>query len=150
MSSATERFDFGVPWETGYGYSQAVRVGDVLCISGQLSHDADGNFVDGDFELQTKTTFTNLDAVLSHYRANRAQIVQTTVRVKELPSHFDAICQLHRTTSGRTDPPAPSTAWSTSRSRINSSRSAPSPTSPFRDPGRSKSRRRLPTDNPRK
>ena len=95
MSSATERFDFGVPWETGYGYSQAVRVDDVLYISGQLSHDADGNFVDGDFELQTKTTFANLDAVLSHYGANRAQIVQTTVRVKGLPSHFDAICRLH-------------------------------------------------------
>ena len=104
MSSATERFDFGVPWEIGYGYSQAVRVGDVLYISGQLSHDADGNFVDGDFELQTKTAFANLDAVLCHYGANRAQIVQTTVRVKGLPSHFDAICQLHANYFGEDRP----------------------------------------------
>jgi len=96
MSTGPETFNFGVPWEAGYGYSQAIRVGDVLYISGQLSHDADGNFVgDGDFELQTKTTLANLDAVLSHYGANRGQIVQTTVRVKGLPAHFDAICQLH-------------------------------------------------------
>src|SRR5688500_6621111 len=35
----------GVPWERQYGYVQAVKVGDWLYVSGQLSHDAKGDQV---------------------------------------------------------------------------------------------------------
>ena len=32
-------------WEAEYGYAQAVRLGDTIYISGQLSHDDEGNMV---------------------------------------------------------------------------------------------------------
>jgi hypothetical protein len=34
-----------MPWEETYGYAQAVRVGDTIYVSGQLSHDDAGNII---------------------------------------------------------------------------------------------------------
>jgi 2-iminobutanoate/2-iminopropanoate deaminase len=80
----------------GFGFSQAIRVGPTLYISGQLSHDVEARFVgEGDFERQVRTTFANLDKVLEAYGARREQVVQTTVYVRDLRRHFDAIAGLH-------------------------------------------------------
>ena len=35
----------GMPWEHSFGYAQAVQVRDVIYVSGQLSHDDEGNIV---------------------------------------------------------------------------------------------------------
>jgi enamine deaminase RidA (YjgF/YER057c/UK114 family) len=97
VTKAFESYGFGMPWEDGFGFSQAIRVGDVLYISGQLSHDMEANFVgEGDFETQVRTTFANLDRVLDHYGASREQIVETMVYVKDLRERFDDIARLHR------------------------------------------------------
>lgn len=45
MPVQAKRFGFGMPWESLYGYSQAIQAGDVVYVSGQVSHDRDGNFV---------------------------------------------------------------------------------------------------------
>jgi 2-iminobutanoate/2-iminopropanoate deaminase len=96
MRAGQTAYNFGVPGETGYGYTQAILVGSTLYISGQVSQDMEGNFVgDGDFELQVRTTFSNLDRVLDHYGAGRDSIVQTTVLVKELRAHSADIARLH-------------------------------------------------------
>ncbi|MEU6394764.1 Rid family hydrolase [Streptomyces sp. NPDC046939] len=96
MSSQMKTFGFGVPWESSYGYSQATQVGDTVYVSGQLSHDRDGAFVGaGDFELQVRTTFENLDLVLRQVGAERRQIVETTVLVRNLRENFDAVARLH-------------------------------------------------------
>ena len=88
--------DFGMPWEKLYGFTQAIQVGPTLYISGQESHDMEANFVgEGDFELQVRTTFANLDRVLAAYGAGREQIVQTTVYVKDLRRYFDDVARLH-------------------------------------------------------
>ena len=36
---------FGVPWEDAYGYAQAIKVGDTIHVSGQLSHDDKGTII---------------------------------------------------------------------------------------------------------
>jgi 2-iminobutanoate/2-iminopropanoate deaminase len=96
MDLAPNSYSFGVPWEEAYGFAQAIRVGPTLYISGQLSHDMEANFVgEGDFELQVRTTFANLDRVLEAYGARREHVVQTTVYVKDLRRHFDPIARLH-------------------------------------------------------
>jgi enamine deaminase RidA (YjgF/YER057c/UK114 family) len=96
MDLALRPYGFGMPWEQGYGYAQAIRAGSTLYISGQLSHDMDANFVgDGDFELQVRTTFANLDRVLEAQGARREHVVQTTVYVTELRRHFDTLARLH-------------------------------------------------------
>ena len=86
-----ETFGFGVPWEDAAGYSQALRAGNTLFVSGQLSHDAEGNFLHvGDFEGQTQVTFENLDRVLGQFGAQRSDIVEVNVFVVNLRENFDA------------------------------------------------------------
>jgi|SRR5215208_987371 len=96
MDLALNSHSFGMPWEKAYGFAQAIQVGPTLYISGQLSHDMEANFVGGgDFGLQVRTTFANLDRVLEAYRAQREHVVQTTVYVKDLRRHFDEVAGLH-------------------------------------------------------
>ncbi|MGW3247232.1 RidA family protein [Streptomyces sp. NPDC001070] len=96
MTVQPKELAFDMPWESLYGYSQAVQAGDTLYISGQLSHDNAGTFLGAeDFELQMKTTLDNLDRVLEHFGATRGQIVETTVLVRNLRDHFDTVARLH-------------------------------------------------------
>ena len=105
MSNQFQPFGFGMPWEEAYGFSQAIRSGSTLYISGQLSHDMEANFVgEGDFELQVRTTFANIDRVLEAYGANRDQIVETMVYVRNLRQHFEDIARLHREYFGKHRP----------------------------------------------
>jgi 2-iminobutanoate/2-iminopropanoate deaminase len=54
------------------------------------------NFVgEGDFELQVRTTFANLDQVLASYGVKKEQIIQTMVYVKDLRRYFNDIARLH-------------------------------------------------------
>ncbi|MEV7546739.1 MULTISPECIES: RidA family protein [unclassified Streptomyces] len=92
-----DHFGFGVPWEESYGYSQGIRAGDTVYISGQVSHDAAGNFVGaGDFELQVRTAFDNLDKVLAHYKVPRSQIISMKIFTKDLRKNFDTAARLHK------------------------------------------------------
>lgn len=96
MRAPFKSHDFGMPWEQGYGFCQAIQAGPTLYVSGQLSHDMQARLVgEGDFERQVRTTFENLDRVLGAYGARREHVVQTTVYVKALRAHFDAIARLH-------------------------------------------------------
>ena len=105
MERARRSHSFGVPWEEGYVFAQAIQVGPTLYISGQLSHDMEANFVgEGDFELQVRTSFANLDRVLETYGAQREHVVQTTVYVKDLRRHFDEIARLHAEYFGEHQP----------------------------------------------
>lgn len=89
--SRFEHFGFGVPWEDAASYSQAVRAGNLLFISGQLSHDMEGTFLHaGDFEGQTAATLKNLDQVLARFDAQRPDIVEVNVFVVDLRANFDA------------------------------------------------------------
>lgn len=92
-----DHFGFGVPWEDSYGYSQAIRAGDTIYISGQLSHDAAGNIVGvGDFEKQVRQSFANLDKVLAHYKIPRSQIISMKIYTKDLRKNFDTAARLHK------------------------------------------------------
>lgn len=96
MSSQMKAFGFGMPWESLYGYSQATQVGDTVYVSGQLSHDRHGTFVGaGDYGLQVRTTLENLDLVLRQFGAERSQIVETTVLVRNLRENFETTARLH-------------------------------------------------------
>ncbi|MFI9042632.1 RidA family protein [Streptomyces sp. NPDC053726] len=105
MTVQPQVFGFDVPWESLYGYAQALRAGETLYISGQLSHDAAGTFIgEGDFELQARTTLANLDLVLKNFGATRNQIVETTVLLRNLRENFDATARLHAEYFGKHRP----------------------------------------------
>jgi len=67
------------------GYSQAVRVGNFLFISGQISEDSKGEIVgEGDFEKQTRQVFENLRAVVKAEGGSLEDIVKVTVHLTDM------------------------------------------------------------------
>lgn len=72
-------------------YSQAVRVGDTLFTSGQVALDpATGALVEGGILEQTTRVLDNLKAVLAAAGMEMAQVVKTTVFLKNM-SDFAAM-----------------------------------------------------------
>src|SRR5271154_6574009 len=66
-------------------YSQAVRMGDFLYTSGQIALDpSTGQIVPGGIEPQTKRVLENLKAVIEAAGASLAQVVKTTVFLKDM------------------------------------------------------------------
>ena len=66
-------------------YSQAVRAGDLLFLSGQIPLDpAAGAMVEGDIVVQTRRVMDNLGAVLRAAGLTFADVVRTTIFVADL------------------------------------------------------------------
>lgn len=86
-----ETKNFGMPWEKDYGYSQAVKSGDSIFISGQVSHDDKGKVVGhGDMEAQMRTAYSNIKNILSQYGATMENLVEETLFVTDMDSAFAA------------------------------------------------------------
>ena len=60
-------------------YTNAVRFGDLLFVSGLTAHDAEGRLVDGDAAMQTRRILENLSLVLSEAGASFADVLKVTV-----------------------------------------------------------------------
>lgn len=66
-------------------YSQAVKVGSLLFVSGQVALDPVlGALVTGDVVVQTKQVMENLRAVLAAAKLTFANVVKTTIYVTDL------------------------------------------------------------------
>lgn len=65
-------------------YSQGIKVGDMIYMSGAIPLDADGNFVDGGIEEQARQVFKNLRAVLGAAGAELSNVVKATVFLQDL------------------------------------------------------------------
>ncbi len=60
-------------------YTDAVRAGDLLFISGCVPTDAEGNVVDDDVTAQARKVFDNIGAVLRAAGASAGDVVKVTV-----------------------------------------------------------------------
>ena len=66
-------------------YSQAIRVGNMLFMSGQLGIDpATGDFVEGGVKEQTVQIFRNIHAVLTEAGLTMDNVVKTTVFLADM------------------------------------------------------------------
>lgn len=66
-------------------YSQAIRVGDLVFLSGQIPLQATTmEVVDGDFETRTRQVFENLKAVAAAAGGDLNQIVKLTIFLTDL------------------------------------------------------------------
>jgi 2-iminobutanoate/2-iminopropanoate deaminase len=91
MTINKEAKSLGMPWEKEYGYAQAVKVGDIIYLSGQVSHDDTGNIVGpGDMEAQMRQAYANVRKVLAQYSATMDNIVDEILFVTDMDSAFQA------------------------------------------------------------
>jgi 2-iminobutanoate/2-iminopropanoate deaminase len=76
-------------------YSQAVRWGNLLFLSGQVGIDpASGKLVAGGVEAQARQVFRNLEAVLAAAGINFRRILKATVLLKDM-AHFKAVNEIY-------------------------------------------------------
>lgn len=102
--------NFGINAEKSFIYSQAVKVGDTVYVSGQLSHDDEGNLVgEGNYEVQTRQTYANIRTLLERYGLDFRHIVDETVYVLGLPDAFRGVIRARREVYGDVSPPPAST-----------------------------------------
>ena len=78
-------------------YSQAVRVGPLLFVSGQIPLDpATGHLVEGDIAVQTDRVMRSIGAILEAAGATFANVVRTTVYLTDL-GDFPAMNEVYGT-----------------------------------------------------
>ena len=78
-------------------YSQAVRAGDLVFLSGQIPLDpATGTLVSGDIEAEIRRVFDNLAAIAEAAGANLGACVKLTVFLTDL-AHFAKVNEIMAT-----------------------------------------------------
>ncbi len=76
-------------------YSQAVRVGNTLYVSGQIAiNQATGQLVTGDIEAETNQVMQNLKHILAEAGGGFSNVVKCTIFVKDL-GHFGRINEVY-------------------------------------------------------
>jgi enamine deaminase RidA (YjgF/YER057c/UK114 family) len=119
---------FGMPWEADYGYAQAVRVGDTIYVSGQLSHDDAGNIVGAapvddqgrivdhsNMEIQMRQTYANANRMLAEYGATLDNVVEEVLYVTDMDAAFAVAGKVRKEAYGSEKPDVASTILVTPR-----------------------------------
>jgi 2-iminobutanoate/2-iminopropanoate deaminase len=97
MTINKETKSLGMPWEKEYGYAQAVKVGDTIYVSGQVSHDDKGDIVGrGDMEVQMRQAYANIQNVLAQYGVTMENMVDETLFVTDMDAAFAAAVKCRR------------------------------------------------------
>jgi 2-iminobutanoate/2-iminopropanoate deaminase len=85
MTKSVVRTDAAPAPFQGAPYSQAIRVGDLVFVSGQLAlRPGDKDLSGGTIEAQTEQVLANLRAILEEAGSSLAQLVKTTVFLQSL------------------------------------------------------------------
>ncbi|GHB04711.1 RidA family protein [Modicisalibacter luteus] len=120
--------NFGVAWEGAYGYVQAIQVKDTIYLSGQLSHDVEGNFIApavldkvgkpvdySQMEEQFRQTYVNAKTMLAEFGATLDDVVEEGVFVLDGPSGFAAAAKVRKEMYGTNIPQCASSIFGVSQ-----------------------------------
>jgi enamine deaminase RidA (YjgF/YER057c/UK114 family) len=95
MHQQRTNYSSGTQWEGSVGYSRAVKVGNVIEVSGTVAVDEGGHLIgEGDAYLQTKFIIQKIEAVLLQAGATLHHVVRTRMFVTDI-SQWDAYGKAH-------------------------------------------------------
>jgi len=117
-----------MPWEEQYGYAQAVKVDDMIYVSGQLSHDDHGNMVGAaplddsgrirdysNMETQMRQTYANAKKLLNQFGATLDNVVEEVLYVRDMDTAFAVAGAVRKEAYGSRKPAVASTMLVTPR-----------------------------------
>jgi enamine deaminase RidA (YjgF/YER057c/UK114 family) len=85
----------GTPWETRYGYSRAVRVGNVVEVAGTVAADENGKVVGaGNAYEQAKFIFAKIESALVEAGASLTDVVRTRMFLTDV-AFIDEVGRAH-------------------------------------------------------
>lgn len=85
----------GTPWESVVGYSRAVRVGNLVYLSGTTASDEHGNVIGiGDAAAQTEYVIRKIEKALKDCGASLKDVVRVRMFVTDI-SQWEAIGRMH-------------------------------------------------------
>ncbi len=98
-----QNYTSGAPWEDIVGYSRAVRIGNLLEVSGTTSV-RDGNVLHPDSPyLQTKEIIKIAQTVIEKAGGQLSDVIRTRMYVTDI-SHWEAIAKAHEEVFGDIKP----------------------------------------------
>jgi len=93
----------GAKWENIVGYSRAVRVGNVIEVSGTVASDGNNVVGENDVYLQTKFILKKIESGLEEAEASLNDVVRTRIYVRDI-SKWSEVAKAHREVFGNIKP----------------------------------------------